>query len=135
MCKIKEESNGGTCPQVQNFSVYSCPSPLGPYMVDLSLSLLPTSGQENRSSEHGQSSYLSQISQIIYVEKNLSCGEISDFYKECEQLIEFLSKFMPFFVQICVEKNLAQKCVCGEKMTNMRSEAAANDTPNLQSKV
>ena len=27
---------------------------------------------------------------------------------------------MPFFVQICVEKNLAQKCVCGEKMTNIR---------------
>jgi len=30
---------------------------------------------------------------------------------------------MPFFVQICVEKNLAQKCVCGEKMTNIRYEA------------
>ena len=56
----------------------------------------------------------------ISVEKNLSCGEISDFYKEFEQFMEFLSKFMPFFVQICVEKNLAQKCVCGEKMTNIR---------------
>ena len=28
----------------------------------------------------GQTSYLSHISQIISVEKNLSCGEISDFY-------------------------------------------------------
>ena len=54
------------------------------------------------------------------MEKNLSYGEISDFYKEFEQFMEFLSKFMPFFVQICVEKNLAQKCVCGEKMTNIR---------------
>ena len=43
------------------------------------------------------------------------CGEITDFYKEFEQFMEFLSKFMPFFVQICVEKNWAQKCVCGEK--------------------
>jgi len=37
----------------------------------------------------GQSSYLSQISQITSVEKNLSCGEF-------EQFMEFLSKFMPF---------------------------------------
>ena len=67
-----------------------------------------------------QTSYLSRISRIIFVKKKLSCGEISAFYTEFEQFMEFLSKFMPFFVQICVEKNLAQKCVCGEKMTNIR---------------
>ena len=40
---------------------------------------------------HGhQTSYLSQISQIISVEKNMSCGEISDFYKEFEQFMKFL---------------------------------------------
>ena len=74
-----------------------------------------------------QTSYLSLISRIISVEKILSCGEISDFCKEFEQFMEFfLSKFMPFFVQICVEKNLAQKCVCGEKMTNIRYAQAIN---------
>ena len=36
-----------------------------------------------------QSSYLSQISQIISVKKNLSCGEISDFCKKFEQFMEF----------------------------------------------
>ena len=50
------------------------------------------------------------------MEKILSCGEISDFYKEFELFMETLSKFMPFLFHICVEKNL-----CGEKMTNMRS--------------
>ena len=56
-----------------------------------------------------QSSYLSQISQIIFVEKNLSCGEISDFCKEFEQFMEFyrnLCRFCSKFVwrKICVEK-------------------------------
>ena len=37
-----------------------------------------------------QTSYLSRISRIISVEKNLSCGEISDFCKEFEQFMEFL---------------------------------------------
>ena len=40
---------------------------------------------------NSQTSYLSQISQIISVEKNLPCGEISIFCKEFEQ-------FMAFFV-------------------------------------
>ena len=44
-----------------------------------------------------QSSYLSRISRIIFVEKKLSCGEISAFYTEFEQFMEFLLKFMPFF--------------------------------------
>ena len=56
-----------------------------------------------------QTSYLSQISQIISVEKNLSCGEISDFCKEFEQFMEFyrnLCRFCSKFVwrKICVEK-------------------------------
>ena len=60
-------------------------------------------------SKLAQSSNLSQISQIISVEKNLSCGEISDFCKEFEQLwsfIESLCRFCSKFVwrQICVEK-------------------------------
>ena len=54
--------------------------------------------------------YLSQISQIIFVEKNLSCGEISDFRKEFEQLMmeiyrnicRFCSKFV--WRKICVEE-------------------------------
>ena len=42
-----------------------------------------------------QTSYLSQISQIIFVEKNLSwCGDISDFCKELEQ-------FMIFYQNLC----------------------------------
>ena len=35
------------------------------------------------------SSQTSYLSQIIFVEKNLSCGEISDFCKEFEQFMEF----------------------------------------------
>ena len=66
-------------------------------------------------SKLAQTSNLSQISQIISVEKNLSCGEISDFCKEFEQFMEFyqnLCRFCSKFVwrKICVEK----------KMTNIR---------------
>ena len=61
-----------------------------------------------------QTSYLSQISQIISVEKNLSCGEISDFCKEFEQFMEFyrnLCRFCSKFVwrKICVEKISVEK--------------------------
>ena len=63
-----------------------------------------------------QSSYLSRISRIIFVEKKLSCGEISAFYTEFEQFYGVLSKFMPFLFQIYVEK----------KMTNMRSDLLLN---------
>ena len=61
-----------------------------------------------------QTSYLSQISQIISVEKNLSCGEISDFCKEFEQFMEFyrnLCRFCSKFVwrKICVEKICVEK--------------------------
>ena len=57
---------------------------------------------------------LSQISQIISVEKNLSCGEISDFCKESEQFMEFyrnLCRFCSKFVwrKICVEKISVEK--------------------------
>ena len=61
-----------------------------------------------------QTSYLSHTSQIIPVEKNLSCGEISDFCKEFEQFMEFyrnLSRFCFKFVRrkICVEKISVEK--------------------------
>ena len=57
-----------------------------------------------------QTSYLSQISHIISVEKNLSCGEISDFCKVFEKFMEFyrnLCRFCLKFVwrKISVEKN------------------------------
>ena len=61
-----------------------------------------------------QSSYLSQISQIIFVEKKLSCEEILGNF---EKFWEILPQFMRFKV----EKNWAKKVICGEKMTNMRS--------------
>ena len=62
----------------------------------------------------GQTSYLSHISQIISVEKILSCGEISDFCKEFEQFMEFYRNFCLFcskFVwrKICVEKICVDK--------------------------
>ena len=38
---------------------------------------------------HAQSSYLSQISQIIFVEKKLPCGEISAFYTKFEHFMDF----------------------------------------------
>ena len=61
-----------------------------------------------------QTSYLSRISRIISVEKNLSCGEISDFCKEFEQFMEFyrnLCRFCSKFVwrKICVEKISVEK--------------------------
>ena len=63
-----------------------------------------------------QTSYLSQISQIISVEKNLSCGEISDFCKEFEQFLEFYQNLCRFVLNLCGEN------FCGGKMTNMRSD-------------
>ena len=67
-----------------------------------------------RSTRLSQTSYLSLISQIISVEKYLSCGEISDFCKEFEHLMEFyrnLCRFCSKFVwrKICVEKISVEK--------------------------
>ena len=61
-----------------------------------------------------QSSYLSRISRVISVEKNLSSGEISDFCKEFEQFTEFyryLCCFCSKFVwrKICLEKIFVDK--------------------------
>ena len=61
-----------------------------------------------------QSSYLSRISRIIFVEKKLSCGEISAFYTEFEQFMEFYQSFCRFcsksmWRKICVEKICAEK--------------------------
>ena len=36
-------------------------------------------------------------------------------------LFFFAKLILPQFMRLCVEKNWAQKCVCGEKLTNMRS--------------
>ena len=73
-----------------------------------SISSLPEGDQNCFSSQGGhnhlcfpQTSYLSPISQIISVEKILSCGEISDFCKEFEQFMEFyrnLCRFCSKFV-------------------------------------
>ena len=57
-----------------------------------------------------QSSYLSRISRIISVEKNLSCGEISDFCKEFEQ-------FMEFYQNLCRYLNLCGEKKCVEKIS------------------
>ena len=61
-----------------------------------------------------RSSYLSPISQILFVEKNLSCGEILDFCKEFEQFMAFYRnscRFCSKFVwrKICVEKISVEK--------------------------
>ena len=56
-----------------------------------------------------QTSYLSQISQIIFVEKNLPCGEISDFCKEFEQFMEFYQNLFLFVLNLCGEKSLWRK--------------------------
>ena len=52
-----------------------------------------------------QTSYLSQILQIIYVEKNLSCGEISEFCKELEQFMEFYRNLCRFCSKFVWRKN------------------------------
>ena len=65
--------------------------------------------------------FVTDITDYIPGEK-VSCGEISAFYTEFEQFMEFLSNFMQCLFQIYVEKNLCGENMCGEKMTNMRSE-------------
>ena len=52
-----------------------------------------------------QSSYLTEISQIISVGKNLSCGEISDFSKEFEQFMEFYRNLCRFCSKFVRRKN------------------------------
>ena len=70
-----------------------------------------------------QTSYLSQISQIIFVEKKLSCGEISAFYTEFEQFMEFYRSFCCFCSKSMWRKICAEKICVEKKMTNMRSAA------------
>ena len=64
--------------------------------------------QSNTLMDWSQTSYLSQI---IFVEKNLSCGEISDFCKEFKQFMEFYRNLCRFLFEICVQKNLWRKSV------------------------
>ena len=68
-----------------------------------------------------QSSYLSRS---IFVEKKLSCGEmLGNFGKFCYNLRAFV-KFWKIFYNLRAfkwRKNWAQKYICGEKMTKMRT--------------
>ena len=67
-----------------------------------------------------QTSYLSQISQIISMEKNLSCGETSDFCKEFEQIMEFYQNLCRFRSKIVWRKICVKKISVEKKMTNTR---------------
>ena len=55
-----------------------------------------------------QSSYLSKISQIIFVEKELSCGEILGNFEKFWEILRNFRKFgeiLPQFTRFHVEKN------------------------------
>ena len=74
------------------------------------------------------SSYLSQISQIISVEKKLSCGEIlgkfGKFWRNFGRFWENIRNFGRFCHNLRAfmwRKIEPEKYICGEKMTNMRS--------------
>ena len=75
---------------------------------------VPQGTQVGLKISRSQTSYLSKISRIISVEKNLSCGEISNFCKEFEQFMEFYRNLFCFCSQfvwrkICVEKISVEK--------------------------
>ena len=57
-----------------------------------------------------QTSYLSRISRIIFVEKKLSCGEISAFYTEFEQFMEFYRSLC------CFCSKSVQRKICAEEI-------------------
>ena len=64
--------------------------------------------------EREQSSYLSRISQLYLWRKNLPCGEISAFYTEFEQFMEFYRSLGHFcsksmWRKICAEKIYVEK--------------------------
>ena len=58
---------------------------------------------------HFQSSYMSRISQIMSVEKNLIRGEISDFCKEFEQSMEFYRNLRRFCFKFLWRKISVEK--------------------------
>ena len=70
-----------------------------------------------------QSSYLSQISKIIFLGKNLSCGVLGKIGKCWRKFGKFRKILRNFgkFTRFHVEKNWAQKIHLWRKMTNMRS--------------
>ena len=68
-----------------------------------------------------QTSYLSQISQIIFVEKNLSCGEISDFCKEFEQFMEFYRNLCHFCSKFVWRNNYKYE-VCENPPGTMKNQ-------------
>ena len=59
-----------------------------------------------------QSSYLSQISRIIFVEKKLSCGEIWSFFlKNLNNLWSIIKVYAVFVPNLCGEKSAWRKSV------------------------
>ena len=60
---------------------------------------------QNGTMRSAQTSYLSRISRIISVEKNLSYGEISDSCKEFEQFMEFYRNLCRFCSKFVWRKN------------------------------
>ena len=67
-----------------------------------------------------QSSYLSQISQIIFVEKNC---HVEKFWEILEKFWEMLGYFGRFCnnLRTFMWRKIDKKYICGEKMTNIRS--------------
>ena len=54
--------------------------------------------------------------------------EILHIWHVCDvENVAMYAKFMPKFTRFHLEKNLAQKYICGEKMTYMRSERIDNE--------
>ena len=79
-------------------------------MATAAAALVQVRRQKMRAREYDRSSYLSQISQIIFVEKNLSCGEISDFCKEFKKkLWSFNEIYAVFILDLCGEKSVWRK--------------------------
>ena len=62
------------------------------------------------------------------MEKKLSCGEISAFYIEFEQFMEFYRSLCRFYSKSMWRKICAEKNLYGEKMTKMRSAQALTET-------
>ena len=69
-----------------------------------------------------QSTYLSRISRIKFVEKKYAMWRNFSFVYRIWTIYGILSKFMLFLFHIYVEKNLWGENLCGERMTNMRPD-------------
>ena len=76
-----------------------------------------------------QSSYLSQISQIIFLEKKLSCGEIFETFWE---ILRNFGRFCHILRDFTWRKIEPKMYICGEKMTNMRLGWEKRNSPAAQ---